>query len=184
MSWNLILSLRLLRIWFISRAYAHPFLKSSSSGQNKWERLLLKIVKKIQTFCCFFYNAFYFRMHSILHSRNFGERQGNAKEHWLEHSKNTFRVDFSDRLLLSSTVCMCWRRLCSNKYSSYLMLNLESPNLQVDESGEKVRPNIKRCIVVLREIPESTPIEVISFTSRIIVNNLIKKIWKPADTVR
>lgn len=35
----------------------------------------------------------------------------------------------------------------------------ESPNLQVDESGEKVRPNIKRCIVVLREIPESTPIE-------------------------
>ena len=64
------------------------------------------------------------------------------------------------------------------------MLNLESPNLQVDESGEKVRPNIKRCIVVLREIPESTPIEVISFTSRIIVNNLIKKIWKPTDTVR
>lgn len=35
----------------------------------------------------------------------------------------------------------------------------ESPNLQVDESGEKVRPNVKRCIVVLREIPESTPIE-------------------------
>lgn len=35
----------------------------------------------------------------------------------------------------------------------------ESPNLQVDDSGEKVRPNIKRCIVVLREIPESTPIE-------------------------
>ena len=37
----------------------------------------------------------------------------------------------------------------------------ESPNLQVDDSGEKVRPNIKRCIVVLREIPESTPIEVV-----------------------
>lgn len=35
----------------------------------------------------------------------------------------------------------------------------ESPNLQVDDSGEKVRPNVKRCIVVLREIPESTPIE-------------------------
>lgn len=35
----------------------------------------------------------------------------------------------------------------------------ESPNLQVDESGEKVRPNVKRCIVVLREIPESTPVE-------------------------
>ncbi|KAJ7372864.1 La- protein 4 [Desmophyllum pertusum] len=35
----------------------------------------------------------------------------------------------------------------------------DSPNLQVDEAGEKVRPNIKRCIVVLREIPESTPIE-------------------------
>lgn len=35
----------------------------------------------------------------------------------------------------------------------------ESPNLQVDDTGEKVRPNVKRCIVVLREIPESTPIE-------------------------
>ena len=39
----------------------------------------------------------------------------------------------------------------------------ESPNLQVDDSGEKVRPNVKRCIVVLREIPESTPIEVFCF---------------------
>lgn len=32
--------------------------------------------------------------------------------------------------------------------------------VQVDERGEKVRPNHKRCIIILREIPETTPIEV------------------------
>ncbi|ELT99381.1 hypothetical protein CAPTEDRAFT_47490, partial [Capitella teleta] len=35
----------------------------------------------------------------------------------------------------------------------------ESPMVQVDKAGEKVRPMHKRCIVILREVPECTPIE-------------------------
>ncbi|XP_063808320.1 la-related protein 4 isoform X2 [Pseudophryne corroboree] len=34
-----------------------------------------------------------------------------------------------------------------------------TPMVQVDEKGEKVRPNHKRCIIILREIPETTPVE-------------------------
>lgn len=41
-----------------------------------------------------------------------------------------------------------------------------SPNLQVDEDGLRVRPNHKRCIVILREILRDTPVEDVKVSSR------------------
>jgi len=35
----------------------------------------------------------------------------------------------------------------------------ESPNVQVDEEGLRVRPNRKRCIIILREISNNTPLD-------------------------
>ena len=36
----------------------------------------------------------------------------------------------------------------------------ESAYLQMDDSLTKMRLNVKRCIVILREVPESTSVEV------------------------
>lgn len=49
---------------------------------------------------------------------------------------------------------------CISVISSCVFWRTALPLVQVDEKGEKVRPNQNRCIVILREVPESTPIEV------------------------
>lgn len=50
------------------------------------------------------------------------------------------------------------------------------PLVQVDEKGEKVRPNQNRCIVILREVPESTPIEVRAASWRCGENKMVLKV--------
>lgn len=50
--------------------------------------------------------------------------------------------------------------ICAVSGFKYLEFPSASPMVQVDEKGEKVRPNHKRCIIILREVPETTPVEV------------------------
>lgn len=43
---------------------------------------------------------------------------------------------------------------------AYHLTFSESAAVQVDEAGEKVRPNPRSGVLILREIPESTPLKV------------------------
>lgn len=49
-----------------------------------------------------------------------------------------------------------WTTTANSRQILRRCLFLESPSVQVDEKGEKVRPVHKRCTLILREIPEGT----------------------------
>lgn len=71
----------------------------------------------------------------------------------------------------------------------------QSANVQVDEEGLKVRPNHKRCIVILREISDNTPLEKIQVSRLVDLNKYVSssmlincsfsfasRIYSPAST--
>lgn len=62
-------------------------------------------------------------------------------------------------------ICFCLRHMAVTFYFIFAFAYVESNSVQVDEKGEKVRPAIKRDTLIIREIPETTTIEVI-FHSR------------------
>lgn len=55
------------------------------------------------------------------------------------------------------TFCSIWNyTVCYNTQEIFFFFALESPRVQVDEKGERVRAVSKRCTIILRDIPPST----------------------------
>ena len=52
-----------------------------------------------------------------------------------------------------------YTQMKSEFYDCTCFFLLESLNVQVDTEGKKVRPNHTRCTVILREIPDNTPVQ-------------------------
>ncbi|XP_061688922.1 la-related protein 4 isoform X3 [Syngnathoides biaculeatus] len=66
----------------------------------------------------------------------------------------------SDQFIPIWTVaCMEEIKALTNDMNLIVDVLRESPLVQVDEAGEKVRPNHSRSIIILREVPETTPVE-------------------------
>ena len=59
-----------------------------------------------------------------------------------------------------------------NMYLTWVLLEA-SPMVQVDETGERVRPSHSRCIIILREVPETTPVEVKKISKCILLSTLV-----------
>lgn len=77
--------------------------------------------------------------------------------------KLTTDVDLIADILKSESHCSS-SRICGVCFFgfdiNYAFLTVALPLVQLDKCGEKVRPNQNRCIVILREVPEATPLEV------------------------
>ena len=59
-------------------------------------------------------------------------------------------------------LCLSVCKSCPSALSiDCLFVSVDSENVQVDSTGEKVRPTSQRSTLILREIPQATPLEAI-----------------------
>ncbi|GAB1599232.1 la-related protein 4-like isoform X2, partial [Argonauta hians] len=69
------------------------------------------------------------------------------------------QMDADQYVAISAVANFSQVQRLTNNHDLVVDVLRECQNVQVDEKGEKVRPNHNRCIVILREIPASTPVE-------------------------
>ncbi|XP_061543618.1 LOW QUALITY PROTEIN: la-related protein 4 [Phycodurus eques] len=68
-------------------------------------------------------------------------------------------MDCDQFIPIWTIACMEEIKALTNDMDLIVDVLRESPLVQVDEAGEKVRPNHSRSIIILREVPETTPVE-------------------------
>uniref|UniRef100_A0A8C7XNR9 La ribonucleoprotein 4Ab n=1 Tax=Oryzias sinensis TaxID=183150 RepID=A0A8C7XNR9_9TELE len=69
------------------------------------------------------------------------------------------QMDSDQFVSIWTVACMEDIRALTSDMDLILDVLKASPMVQVDEAGKKVRPNHSRCVIILREIPETTPVQ-------------------------
>ncbi|XP_029634393.1 la-related protein 4 isoform X3 [Octopus sinensis] len=69
------------------------------------------------------------------------------------------QMDADQYVAISAVANFSQVQRLTNNHDLVVDVLRECQNVQVDDKGEKVRPNHNRCIVILREIPASTPVQ-------------------------
>uniref|UniRef100_A0AAQ5XDG4 HTH La-type RNA-binding domain-containing protein n=1 Tax=Amphiprion ocellaris TaxID=80972 RepID=A0AAQ5XDG4_AMPOC len=142
------------------------FIKSCTSRATAqvWVEVATDFLKilNLVTACCIFLARF---LNGAFSSENLRESLKKELEFYFSRenlSKDLYlmsQMDSDQFVPIWTIASMEGIKVLTTDMDLILDVLRSSPMVQVDEKGEKVRPNHKRCIIILREVPETTPVE-------------------------